>query len=282
MATSSPGVTAPPYCDRTAPPPKIRVRNLNFFYGRHQALFNNHLDIPEGRVTAIIGPSGCGKSTHLRTYNRIYELYPDQRADGEIWLDGHNLLSPGTDVMQLRQRLGMVFQRPVPFPLSIFDNVAFGLRGQRLPREEVADRVEGALRKAALWEEVKEVLHRPGTCLSGGQQQRLCIARAVVMEPEMLLMDEPCSAIDPVATAKIEELILDLKGKYTIIIVTHNMQQAARISDVTAYFYQGRILTVGPTVEIFREFSLLEDVPSQERLEALLARAQETQALLVS
>lgn len=282
MDISSPGVTAPPYCDRTAPPPKIQVRHLNFYYGLHQALFNNHLDIPERRVTAIIGPSGCGKSTHLRTYNRIYELYPDQRADGEIWLDGENLLSPHTDVMQLRRRLGMVFQRPVPFPLSIFDNVAFGLRQMRLPREELAGRVEEALKKATLWEEVKDVLHRPGTSLSGGQQQRLCIARAVVMEPEVLLMDEPCSAIDPVATAKIEELILELKEKYTIVIVTHNMQQAARISDVTAYFYQGRILKAGPTAEIFQEFSLLEDVPTQQRLEALLARAQETQAPLVS
>jgi phosphate transport system ATP-binding protein len=282
MDTSSLSVTAPPYCDRTAPPPKIQVRHLNFYYGRHQALFNNHLDIPERRVTAIIGPSGCGKSTHIRTYNRIYELYPDQRADGEIWLDGHNLLSPETDVMQVRRRLGMVFQRPVPFPLSIFDNVAFGLRQQRLPREELAGRVEEALKKAALWEEVKDVLHRPGTSLSGGQQQRLCIARAVVMEPEVLLMDEPCSAIDPVATAKIEELILELKEKYTIVIVTHNMQQAARISDVTAYFYQGRILKAGPTAEIFQEFSLLEEIPTQERLEALLAHARETQAPLVS
>lgn len=282
MDLSFPDATAPPYCDQPAPPPKIRVRNLNFFYGRHQALFNNHLDIAERRVTAIIGPSGCGKSTHLRTYNRIYELYPDQRADGEIWLDGENLLSPHTDVLRLRRSLGMVFQRPVPFPLSIFDNVAFGLRQRRLPREELAGRVEEALKKAALWGEVMDVLHRPGTSLSGGQQQRLCIARAVVMEPEVLLMDEPCSAIDPVATAKIEELILELKEKYTIVIVTHNMQQAARISDYTAYFFRGRILKAGPTAEIFQEFSLLEEVPTPQRLAALLDQAGEDQAPLVS
>jgi phosphate transport system ATP-binding protein len=264
--------TAAAYTDHPGPVRKISVRGLNFYYGRHQALFDNHLDIIQGKVTAIIGPSGCGKSTHLRVYNRIYELYPDQYATGEVWLDGCNILAPGTQVMQLRRRLGMVFQRPIPFPLSIFDNVAFGLRQHyRLSREELAGLVEEALRRAALWEEVKEVLHRPGTSLSGGQQQRLCIARAIVVEPEVLLLDEPCSAIDPVATAKIEELLLELKAKYTIVIVTHNMQQAARISDYTAYFFQGRILDFGPTPEIFSKFSLLEDLPDPKRWAEILA-----------
>ncbi len=271
MASHPPRPTAIPYFDQPGPAAKIRVRGLNFHYGRHQALFDNHLDIAERRVTAIIGPSGCGKSTHLRVYNRIYELYPDQCASGEVWLDDRNVLSPDTDVLQLRRRLGMVFQRPIPFPLSIFDNVAFGLRQHyRLSKEELSWRVELALRRAALWEEVKDVLHRPGTSLSGGQQQRLCIARAIVVEPEVLLMDEPCSAIDPVATAKIEELLLELKTTYTIAIVTHNMQQAARISDFTAYFFQGRILDFGPTREIFSKFSLLEEVPHQGQLARFL------------
>jgi phosphate transport system ATP-binding protein len=185
-------------------------------------------------VTAIIGPSGCGKSTHLRVYNRIFELYRDQRAEGEVILDGVNVLGPSQDVMELRKRVGMIFQKPTPFPMSVFENVAYGLKMHySLSKSELADRVEEALRRAALWDEVKDVLHRPGTALSGGQQQRLCIARTIVVEPELLLMDEPCSAIDPIGTAKIEELINELKAEYTIVIVTHNLQQAARVSDFT-------------------------------------------------
>ena len=262
----------PAYHDTASPAPKISARNLNFFYGGQQALFGNNLDIAPQRVTAIIGPSGCGKSTHIRVYNRIFELYPDYRAEGEVWLDGQNILDPGHDLMELRRRLGMVFQRPIPFPLSIYDNISFGLQQHyRLSKSEIADWVEEALRGAALWDEVKDFLHRPGTSLSGGQQQRLCIARAIVVKPEVLLMDEPCSAIDPVATAKVEELILELKSKYTIAIVTHNMQQAARISDFTAFFYRGHILDFGATEDIFNKYSLLEDIPRKEHLDALLA-----------
>lgn len=264
--------TASPYFETKEPRQKISVRNLNFFYGDHQALFNNDLDIAEHQATAIIGPSGCGKSTHLRVYNRIFELYPEYRATGEIFLDGQNVLDPSQDLMELRRRLGMVFQRPVPFPLSISENVSFGLRQHyRLSKSETADRVEVALKGAALWEEVKDFLHRPGTSLSGGQQQRLCIARAIVVEPEVLLMDEPCSAIDPVGTAKIEELIGELKSRYTIAIVTHNMQQAQRVSDYTAFFYQGRIIDFGTTGDIFSKYSLLEEVPGQEQLDARLS-----------
>jgi phosphate transport system ATP-binding protein len=261
----------PAYHDTVSLAPKISARNLNFFYGGQQALFKNNLDIAPRRVTAIIGPSGCGKSTHIRVYNRIFELYPDFRAEGEVLLDGQNILHPGQDLMELRRRLGMVFQRPIPFPLSIYDNVAFGLQQHyRLSKGETADWVEEALRGAALWDEVKDSLHRPGTSLSGGQQQRLCIARAIVVKPEVLLMDEPCSAIDPVATAKVEELILELKAKYTIAIVTHNMQQAARISDFTAFFYRGHILDFGATGDIFNKYSLLEDIPRKEQLDSLL------------
>jgi phosphate transport system ATP-binding protein len=215
-------------------------------------LFDNNLDIAQNQVTAIIGPSGCGKSTHLRVYNRIYELYRDQRATGEVLLDGVNVLDPACDIMELRRKVGMIFQKPTPFPMSVFENVAYGLRMHFiLSKSEIADRVEEALQRAALWDEVKEHLHRPGTSLSGGQQQRLCIARAIVVEPEVLLMDEPCSAIDPIGTAKIEELIHTLKSHYTIVIVTHNMQQAARVSDFTAFFYQGRIVEFGHTTDIF-------------------------------
>ncbi|MCL4501996.1 MAG: phosphate ABC transporter ATP-binding protein PstB [Deltaproteobacteria bacterium] len=225
---------------------------MNFFYGEHQALFDNNLEIATNRVTAIIGPSGCGKSTHIRIYNRIYELYDDQKAQGEVLLDGQNILDPAYDVMELRRRVGMIFQKPTPFPMSIFDNVAYGLKMHyRLGRGELADRVEEALSRAALWDEVKDVLKQSGTALSGGQQQRLCIARALAVEPEVLLMDEPTSAIDPIATARIEELINDLKSTYTIVIVTHNMQQAARVSDFTAFFFQGRIVEFGPTQKIF-------------------------------
>jgi phosphate transport system ATP-binding protein len=273
--------TMSPYSETRGPINKISVRNLNFYYGDHQALFDNSLDIAQQRVTAIIGPSGCGKSTHLRIYNRIYELYPDYRATGEVFLDGQNVLDPSQDLMELRRRLGMVFQRPVPFPLSISENVGFGLRQHyRLSRSETADRVEAALKGAALWEEVKDHLHRPGTSLSGGQQQRLCIARAIVVEPEVLLMDEPCSAIDPVATAKIEELISELKSRYTIAIVTHNMQQAQRISDFTAFFYHGRIIDFGATAEIFSKYSLLEEVPGKEQLDMLLSAERPSDTLL--
>jgi phosphate transport system ATP-binding protein len=230
----------------------VSVRGLNFYYGRNQALFDNNLDIFERQVTAIIGPSGCGKSTHIRTYNRIYELYRDQRVEGQIILDGQNILEDKVDLIHLRQKVGMIFQKPSPFPMSIFDNVAYGLRQHnKIPRGELEGRVEDALKRAALWDEVKEQLHQPGTQLSGGQQQRLCIARAIAVEPVLLLMDEPCSAIDPIATSKIEDLIETLKKKYTIVLVTHNMQQAARVSDYTAFFYQGRIIEFGRTAQIF-------------------------------
>jgi len=233
-------------------PSKLAVRHLDFYYGDNQALFDNNLDIAEHQVTAIIGPSGCGKSTHLRVYNRIYELYRDQRATGEVWLDGVNILSPAQDLMELRKKIGMIFQKPTPFPMSVFENVAYGLRMHyQLSKSELADRVENALKRAALWDEVKDVLDRPGTALSGGQQQRLCIARTIVVEPELLLMDEPCSAIDPIATAKVEELINELKAAYTIVIVTHNMQQAARVSDFTAFFYVGRVVEFSTTQQIF-------------------------------
>ncbi len=231
---------------------KITTRQLHFFYGEQQALFDNNLEIARNRVTAIIGPSGCGKSTHIRVYNRIYELYGDQRASGEVLLDGNNILSPGYDLMELRRKVGMIFQKPTPFPMSIFDNVAYGLKMHyRLSRGELADRVEEALSRAAIWDEVKDHLRQPGTAISGGQQQRLCIARALAVAPEILLMDEPTSAIDPIATARIEELINTLKATYTIVIVTHNMQQAARVSDYTAFFYQGHIVEFGPTQRIF-------------------------------
>jgi phosphate transport system ATP-binding protein len=232
--------------------PKIIARQVSFFYGENQALFDNNLEIHRHKVTAIIGPSGCGKSTHIRIYNRIYELYGEQRAFGEVLLDGGNILDPATDLMELRRRVGMIFQKPTPFPMSVFENVAFGLKlHYKLSKGEMADRVEEALSMAALWDEVKDILRQPGTALSGGQQQRLCIARALAVEPEVLLMDEPTSAIDPIATAKIEELINSLKSKYTIVIVTHNMQQAARVSDFTAFFYQGRIVEFGDTQKIF-------------------------------
>ena len=231
---------------------KVATRHLNFFYGDNQALFDNNLDIAEHRVTAIIGPSGCGKSTHLRIYNRIFELYRDQRATGEVLLDGANIIDPHYDIMELRRKIGMIFQKPTPFPMSVFDNVAYGLKlHYSMKKSEMADRVEEALSRAALWGEVKDFLHRPGTALSGGQQQRLCIARALAVEPEVLLMDEPTSAIDPIATAKIEELVNSLKASYSLVIVTHNMQQAARISDFTAFFFQGHIIEFGETQQIF-------------------------------
>lgn len=231
---------------------KISARNLNFYYGKNRVLYDNNLDIPEKRITAVIGPSGCGKSTHLRTYNGIYNLYNNQRAEGEILLDGENILAPGTDLLKLRRRIGMIFQKPTPFPMSIYDNVAYPLRlHYKLSKAETAERVEQALIYAGLWNEVKDKLHTGGQALSGGQQQRLCIARALAVEPEVLLMDEPTSAIDPIATAHIEELIKELKQTITIVIVTHNMQQASRVSDYTAFFYKGNIIEVGETSQIF-------------------------------
>jgi phosphate transport system ATP-binding protein len=233
-------------------PSKVSVRNLNFCYGRHQALFDNCMEIPPKQVTAIIGPSGCGKSTHIRVYNRIYELYPDQHATGEVLLDGQNVLSPEVELIELRKKVGMIFQKPTPFPMTVFENIAYGLRlHYHINRAELAEHVERALRDAALWDEIKDKLDHPGTNLSGGQQQRLCIARAIALEPELLLMDEPCSAIDPIATAKIEDLVETLKVNYTIVLVTHNMQQAARVSDFTAFFYEGRIIEFDLTTRIF-------------------------------
>ena len=231
---------------------KISVRHLNFYYGNHQALFDNNIEIRKNRVTAVIGPSGCGKSTHLRIYNRIYQLYREQRAEGEILIDGENILSPETDVLELRRKVGMIFQKPTPFPMSVFDNVAYGMRlHYKFSRSEIADRVEESLRGAAIWDEVKDKLKKPGTALSGGQQQRLCIARAIAIQPEVLLMDEPTSAIDPIGTSKIEDLIGELKKSFTVVIVTHNMQQAARVSDYTAFFYKGVIVEYGKTQQLF-------------------------------
>ena len=231
---------------------KIIARQVNFFYGDQQALIGNNMEIARNRVTAIIGPSGCGKSTHIRMYNRIYDLYKEQRATGEILLDGENILDHSYDLMTLRRKVGMIFQKPTPFPMSVLDNVAYGLKMHyRLKRGELLDRVEEALTRAAIWDEVKDHLQRSGTSLSGGQQQRLCLARVLAMEPEVLLMDEPTSAIDPIATAKIEALIHTLKLTYTIVIVTHNLQQAARVSDYTSFFWQGKIIESGPTHKIF-------------------------------
>ena len=253
--------TAPASASPSLPAVKIAARNLDFFYGEHQALFANSLDIHANRVTAIIGPSGCGKSTHLRIYNRIYGLYRNQRASGEVLLDGQNILAPGGDLLDLRRRVGMIFQRPTPFPLSILENVAYGLRlYYRLQPSELMERVERALRQAALWDEVKDKLHQPGMSLSGGQQQRLCIARAIAVEPDVLLLDEPTSAVDPIATARIEELVDALKASFTLVIVTHNMQQAARVSDYTAFFFEGRIVEFGATRQIFTN-------PRQKRTE---------------
>jgi phosphate transport system ATP-binding protein len=232
--------------------PKLSVRNLNFYYGRFHALKGINLEIPEKKVTAFIGPSGCGKSTLLRTFNRMFELYPEQRAEGEIILDGEDLLRSKQDVALIRAKVGMVFQKPTPFPMSIYDNIAFGVRlFESLSPADMDERVEWALRKAALWNEVKDKLNQSGSGLSGGQQQRLCIARGIAIKPEVLLLDEPCSALDPISTAKIEELIAELKNDYTVVIVTHNMQQAARCSDYTAYMYLGDLIEVGETEQIF-------------------------------
>jgi phosphate transport system ATP-binding protein len=232
--------------------PAIRTVNLNFFYGAFQGLKNVNLDIAEHKVTAFIGPSGCGKSTLLRTLNRMYSLYPGQRAEGEINFYGQNILDPKQDLNLLRARIGMVFQKPTPFPMSIYDNIAFGVRlYERLSSRDMDDRVEWALRKAAIWDEVKDKLGQSGLSLSGGQQQRLCIARSVAVKPSVLLLDEPTSALDPISTAKVEELVHELKSEYTVAIVTHNMQQAARVSDYTAYMYLGELIEFDVTDAIF-------------------------------
>jgi phosphate transport system ATP-binding protein len=232
--------------------PKIQVNNLNFYYGGFHALREVNMTIAENKVTAFIGPSGCGKSTLLRTFNRMFELYPGQRAEGEILIDGENLLTTKTDISLIRAKVGMVFQKPTPFPMSIYDNIAFGVRlFEKLNKADMDARIEWALSKAALWTEVKDKLHQSGHSLSGGQQQRLCIARGVAIKPEVLLLDEPCSALDPISTAKVEELITELKDDYTVVIVTHNMQQAARCSDFTAYMYLGELMEFGETDQIF-------------------------------
>jgi phosphate transport system ATP-binding protein len=231
---------------------KISVRNLDFFYGDNRALMNINVSLYRGKVTAFIGPSGCGKSTLLRVLNRMYDLYPNQRATGEVRLDNDDILSPSQDLNLLRAKVGMVFQKPTPFPMTIYENIAFGIRlYEKLPKSEVDDRVKHALERAALWNEVKDKLGANGLSLSGGQQQRLCIARTVAVRPEVILFDEPCSALDPISTAKIEELIDELKDDYTIAIVTHNMQQAARVSDFTAFMYLGELIEFDQTTRIF-------------------------------
>ena len=251
-ARVEPITVSTPHAAMQPGPVRLDVRNLNFFYGDNRALKDVNLPFYDRQVTALIGPSGCGKSTLLRTFNRIYSLYPEQRATGEIILDGRNILSPSIDVNELRARIGMVFQKPTPFPMSIYDNVAFGLRlYEKLSRAELDNRVEQALRRAALWDEVKDKLKASGMSLSGGQQQRLCIARTIAQNPEVILFDEPTSALDPISTGKIEELIEQLRSEFTIAIVTHNMQQAARISHFTAFMYLGELVEFGPTTQIF-------------------------------
>ncbi|MEC5320975.1 phosphate ABC transporter ATP-binding protein PstB [Brenneria populi subsp. brevivirga] len=231
---------------------KIQVRNLNFYYGKFHALKDITLDIAANQVTAFIGPSGCGKSTLLRTLNKMYQLYPEQHAEGGILLDGDNILNDKQDISLLRAKVGMVFQKPTPFPMSIYDNIAFGVRlFEKLSRAEMDERVEWALTKAALWQETKDKLHQSGYSLSGGQQQRLCIARGIAIRPDVLLLDEPCSALDPISTGRIEELISELKNDYTVVIVTHNMQQAARCSDYTAFMYLGELIEFSDTDTLF-------------------------------
>jgi phosphate transport system ATP-binding protein len=257
-ATTSPGHTAVPAVthaplDAARLEPKIEIRKLFFYYGSGApALKDISLSLYKNTVTAFIGPSGCGKSTLLRVLNRMYDLYPNQRAEGDVIFDGENILAGKLDLNLLRSRIGMVFQKPTPFPMSIYENIAFGVRlYERLPKSELDYRVEHALRRAALWDEVKDKINANGLSLSGGQQQRLCIARTVAVKPEVILFDEPCSALDPISTAKIEELIDELKTDYTIVIVTHNMQQAARVSDFTAFMYLGQLIESGTTQKIF-------------------------------
>ena len=231
---------------------KVAVRRLNFYYGAYRALSDINVNLYQNKVTAFIGPSGCGKSTLLRILNRIYDLYPNQRADGEVLLDGANVLNSKQDLNLLRAKVGMVFQKPTPFPMTIYENVAFGVRlYEQLPKADLDARVEDSLKRSALWDEVKDKLDASGLSLSGGQQQRLCIARTVAIKPEVILLDEPCSALDPISTAKIEELIDELKADYTIVIVTHNMQQAARVSDFTAFMYLGELIEFDTTSKMF-------------------------------
>jgi phosphate transport system ATP-binding protein len=244
--------TANAAAEQAPTPEKVRIKNLDFFYGENRALKAITLPLYEKRVTAFIGPSGCGKSTLLRVLNRMYDLYPRQRATGEVMLDGVNIISPQQDINLLRARIGMVFQKPTPFPMSIYENVGFGVRlYERLPKSELDNRVETSLKRAALWDEVKDKLSANGQSLSGGQQQRLCIARTVAVRPEVILFDEPCSALDPISTAKVEELIDELKEDYTIAIVTHNMQQAARVSEFTAFMYLGELIEFDTTSKMF-------------------------------
>jgi phosphate transport system ATP-binding protein len=252
VTTELPHASAPPLSATADSAPKITVRDLNFFYGDSRALKSINLTLRTNRVTAFIGPSGCGKSTLLRIFNRMYDLYPGQRADGQVLLDKTNILDPKLDLNLLRARVGMVFQKPTPFPMTIYENIAFGVRlYEKISRSEMDDRVEAALRGGALWDEVKDKLNASGLSLSGGQQQRLCIARAIAVSPEVILMDEPCSALDPIATAKIEELIDELRANFTIVIVTHSMQQAARVSQRTAFFHLGILVEEGATEQIF-------------------------------
>ena len=252
MDMSMTSVQADPAAPGAALRDKITVKNLDFYYGASKALKGVSLPLKLGQVTAFIGPSGCGKSTLLRVLNRMYDLYPNQRAEGEVTLDGEDILSPKQDLNLLRARIGMVFQKPTPFPMSIYENIAFGIRlYEKLSKSELDDRVEVALKRAALWEEVKNTLGANGLSLSGGQQQRLCIARTVAVRPEVILFDEPCSALDPISTAKIEELMDELKSEYTLVIVTHNMQQAARVSDFTAFMYLGELIEFGTTSRMF-------------------------------
>jgi phosphate transport system ATP-binding protein len=233
-------------------PPKIEIRKLDFFYGAHQALRNVNMSLADRSITAFIGPSGCGKSTLLRVLNRMYALYPQQRADGQVLINGRDILGPTVDVADLRYRVGMVFQKPTPFPMSVYDNVAFGLKlagGMR--GADLKVRVESALRDAAIWDEVKDKLHADGRSLSGGQQQRLCIARTIAVQPEVLLLDEPTAALDPISTLKVEETLQALREKYCIVVVTHNLQQAARVSNVTGFMYLGELVEIGPSTDIF-------------------------------
>jgi phosphate transport system ATP-binding protein len=252
VSVELPQGSAPPLMSASESPPKITVRDLNFYYGQSRALKSIKLTLGTNRVTAFIGPSGCGKSTLLRVFNRMYDLYPGQRAEGQVLLDKTNILDPKLDLNLLRARVGMVFQKPTPFPMTIYENIAFGVRlYEKISKSEMDDRVEKALRGGALWDEVKDKLNASGLSLSGGQQQRLCIARTVAVRPEVILFDEPCSALDPISTAKIEELINELKEDYTIAIVTHNMQQAARVSDETAFMYLGELVEFDSTSRIF-------------------------------
>jgi phosphate transport system ATP-binding protein len=252
VGVSQANVGAPSAAAGEASAVKFEVRHLDFYYGQTQALKDINLTLPDRRITAFIGPSGCGKSTLLRVFNRMYALYPGHRASGDVLLDGEDILSPTLDIASLRFRVGMVFQKPTPFPMSIFDNVAFGLRlSRRISRSELDDRVEEALRDAAMWEEVKDKLHEDARGLSGGQQQRLCIARTLALRPEVLLFDEPTAALDPISTLRIEETLQSLRESYCIAIVTHNLQQAARVSNVTAFMYLGELIEIGPTGQMF-------------------------------